>query len=108
MRLPSSPSPRVRPLLAIAAAAAIAAPLGLGGLPAPAHAAPEGVEGAGDAREPYLVDEADDLRALAEAVNAGDASTGSHIDVVVLWEVGRAETVRLDMDGLRAFTEAAL
>ena len=82
MRLPSSPSPRVRPLLAIAAAAAIAAPLGLGGLPAPAHAAPEGVEGAGDAREPYLVDEADDLRALAEAVNAGDASTGSHIDVV--------------------------
>ena len=30
------------------------------------------------------------------------------IVVVVLREVGRAETVRLDMEGLRTFTEAAL
>ena len=29
-------------------------------------------------------------------------------DVVVLKEVGRAETVRLDLEGLRRFTEAAL
>ena len=33
---------------------------------------------------------------------------GGSIDVVVLKEVGRAETVRLDMEGLRAFTEASL
>ena len=32
---------------------------------------------------------------------------GGHIDVVVLEEIGRAKTVRLDMEGLRAFTEAA-
>ena len=30
------------------------------------------------------------------------------IDVVVLEEIGRAKTVRLDMEGLRTFTEAAL
>ena len=34
--------------------------------------------------------------------------SGGHIDVVVLREVGRAETVRLDLEGLREFTEAAL
>lgn len=33
---------------------------------------------------------------------------GGSIDVVVLEEIGRAKTVRLDMDGLRAFVEAAL
>ena len=34
--------------------------------------------------------------------------SGDRIDVVVLREVGRAETVRLDLEGLREFTEAAL
>lgn len=33
---------------------------------------------------------------------------GGSIDVVVLEEIGRAKTVWLDMDGLRAFVEAAL
>ena len=33
---------------------------------------------------------------------------GGSIDVVVLEEIGKAKTVRLDMDGLRAFVEAAL
>lgn len=33
---------------------------------------------------------------------------GGGIDVVVLEEIGRARTVRLDMEGLRTFTEAAL
>ena len=33
---------------------------------------------------------------------------GGSIDVVVLEETGKAKTVRLDMDGLREFTEAAL
>ena len=43
------------------------------------------------------------------AAAAGDKKrAGDRIDVVVLREVGRAETVRLDMEGLRAFTEAAL
>lgn len=40
---------------------------------------------------------------------AGDKKrSGAGIDVVVLEEIGRARTVRLDMEGLRAFTEAAL
>lgn len=34
--------------------------------------------------------------------------SGGSIDVVVLKEIGRAETVRLDMEGLREFTEAAV
>ena len=34
--------------------------------------------------------------------------SGGSIDVVVLEEIGKARTVRLDMEGLRAFTEAAL
>ena len=34
--------------------------------------------------------------------------SGGSIDVVVLEEIGRAGTVRLDMAGLRAFVEAAL
>ena len=33
---------------------------------------------------------------------------GGSIDVVVLEEIGKAKTVRLDMEGLRKFTEAAL
>lgn len=33
---------------------------------------------------------------------------GGSIDVVVLEEIGKAKTVRLDMDGLRFFTECAL
>ena len=33
---------------------------------------------------------------------------GGSIDVVALEEIGRARTVRMDMDGLRAFVEAAL
>ena len=33
---------------------------------------------------------------------------GGSIDVVVLEELGRARTVRLDLEGLRRFTEAAL
>ena len=43
------------------------------------------------------------------AAAAGDKKrAGDHIDVVVLRAVGRAETVRLDMEGLRAFAEAAV
>ena len=45
---------------------------------------------------------------MVEAVGLDKKRSGDHIDVVVLREVGRAETVRLDMEGLRAFTEAAL
>ena len=43
------------------------------------------------------------------AAAAGDKKRdGEKIDVVVLREIGRAETVRLDMDGLRSFTGAAV
>ena len=43
------------------------------------------------------------------AAATGDKKRGGgDIDVVVLEEIGRARTVRLDMEGLRAFTEAAL
>ena len=45
---------------------------------------------------------------LYAAATGDKKRSGGHIDVVVLREVGRAETVRLDMEGLRAFTEAAL
>lgn len=45
---------------------------------------------------------------LYAAATGDKKRAGDHIDVVVLRSVGRAETVRLDMEGLRAFTEAAL
>jgi len=45
---------------------------------------------------------------LYAAATGDKKRQGDHIDVVVLKEIGRAETVRLDMDGLREFTEAAL
>ena len=45
---------------------------------------------------------------LYAAATGDKKRSGGCIDVVVLREVGRAETVRLDMEGLRAFTEAAL
>ena len=45
---------------------------------------------------------------LYDAATADKKRDGGHIDVVVLEEPGRAKTVRLDMDGLQAFTEAAL
>lgn len=45
---------------------------------------------------------------LFDAATADKKRDGGSIDVVVLREIGRAETVRLDMAGLRAFTEAAL
>ena len=46
--------------------------------------------------------------ALYEAATGDKKRGGDHIDVVVLEEIGRAGTVRLDMAGLRAFTEAAV
>lgn len=51
---------------------------------------------------PYGADE------LYNAATGDKKRDGGSIDVVVLEEIGRAKTVRLDMDGLRAFTEAAL
>ena len=45
---------------------------------------------------------------LYAAATGDKKRSGGCIDVVVLREVGRAETVRLDLDGLRKFTEAAL
>lgn len=51
---------------------------------------------------PYCADE------LYSAATGDKKRDGGSIDVVVLEEPGRAKTVRLDMDGLRAFTEAAL
>ena len=45
---------------------------------------------------------------LFDAATADKKRTGDGIDVVVLREIGRAETVRLDLAGLRKFTEAAL
>ena len=45
---------------------------------------------------------------LYAAATGDKKRDGGSIDVVVLREIGRAETVRLDMAGLRAFTEAAL
>ena len=47
-------------------------------------------------------------QALYEAATGDKKRGGDHIDVVVLEEIGRAGTVRLDMAGLRAFTEAAV
>jgi len=45
---------------------------------------------------------------LYGAATADKKRSGGTIDVVVLEEIGRAGTVRLDMAGLRAFVEAAL
>lgn len=45
---------------------------------------------------------------LYKAATADKKRSGDSIDVVVLREIGRAGTVRLDMEGLRAFTEAAV
>ena len=45
---------------------------------------------------------------LYAAATGDKKRDGGSIDVVVLKEVGRAETVRLDLEGLRRFTEAAL
>ncbi len=45
---------------------------------------------------------------LFAAATADKKRDGGNIDVVVLEEIGRAKTVRLDMEGLRSFTEAAL
>ena len=46
--------------------------------------------------------------ALYDAATGDKKRRGGTIDVVVLEEIGRAKTVRLDMEGLRAFAEAAL
>ena len=45
---------------------------------------------------------------LYAAATGDKKRDGGSIDVVVLKEVGRADTVRLDLEGLRRFTEAAL
>ena len=45
---------------------------------------------------------------LYAAATGDKKRDGGSIDVVVLREIGRAETVRLDLEGLREFTEAAL
>ena len=45
---------------------------------------------------------------LYAAATGDKKRDGGSIDVVVLEETGKAKTVRLDMDGLREFTEAAL
>lgn len=45
---------------------------------------------------------------LYDAATGDKKRSGGSIDVVVLEEIGRAETIRLDMDGLRRFTECAL
>ena len=47
-------------------------------------------------------------QALYDAATGDKKRDGGSIDVVVLEETGRAKTVRLDMEGLRAFVEAAL
>ena len=51
---------------------------------------------------PYTAEE------LYAAATGDKKRDGGSIDVVVLEEIGRARTVRLDMEGLRKFTEAAL
>ena len=45
---------------------------------------------------------------LLDAAAGDKKRSGDHIDVVVLREIGRAETVRLTMDELKEFVEAAL
>jgi len=44
---------------------------------------------------------------LYDAASSDKKRDGGNIDIVVLEEIGKAKTVRLDMDGLRAFVEAA-
>jgi 3-dehydroquinate synthase len=51
---------------------------------------------------PYSADQ------LYDAATGDKKRTGGDIDVVVLKEIGRAETVRLSLSGLREFVEAAL
>ena len=43
-----------------------------------------------------------------DAATGDKKRDGGSIDVVVLERVGQARTVRLDMEGLRTFVEAAL
>ena len=45
---------------------------------------------------------------LNHAATGDKKRRGGEIDVVVLEEIGKAKMVRLDMEGLRAFVEAAL
>ena len=45
---------------------------------------------------------------LYEAATGDKKRSGGAIDVVVLEEIGKAKTIRMDMDGLRHFTECAL
>ena len=45
---------------------------------------------------------------LYDAATGDKKRRGGTIDVVVLREIGRAETLRLTMEGLREFTEVAL
>lgn len=45
---------------------------------------------------------------ICAAAASDKKRSGGSIDVVVLEEIGRAKTVRLDMEGLRVFTEKAL
>ena len=47
-------------------------------------------------------------RQIYDAATSDKKRDGGSIDVVVLERIGQARTVRLDMEGLRAFTEAAL
>ena len=49
-----------------------------------------------------------DAGALYDAATGDKKRDGGSIDIVVLEEIGRARTLRLDMDGLRRFVEAAL
>lgn len=51
---------------------------------------------------PYTAEE------LYAAATGDKKRSGGSIDVVVLEEIGRAKAVRLDLEGLRAFAEAAL
>ena len=48
------------------------------------------------------------LDALCQNCLGDKKRSGDHIDVVVLREIGRAETVRLTMAELKEFVEAAL
>jgi len=75
-------------LLAGVVVGALAVPL----LSMPAQAVPRGVEGAGSAGDPYLVDEPADLFALADAIASGDG-VAAHIALVA----------DIDMSGESAF-----
>ena len=45
---------------------------------------------------------------IYRAATGDKKRSGGSIDVVVLESIGKAKTVRLDMDGLRTFVEASL